>query len=73
MKFIFTKHAKEKFALLASLGWIITESKVKKTINNPVWEGTSKHGDKTAMSLMDQKHITERLRFRCRPSRKQVF
>lgn len=57
MKIVFTKHALEKFAELERLGWIITKNKVKQTIQKPKWKGKSHFGQKTAMSLVDQKHI----------------
>lgn len=57
MKFIFTKHAIEKFAELKRLGWILTKEKIRRTIKKPKWRGISRHGQKTAMSLVDPKHI----------------
>lgn len=57
MKFIFTKHAIEKFNELERLGWKVTKTKIKKTILKPRWQGVSRHGQKTAMSLVDRKHI----------------
>lgn len=57
MKFVFTKHAIEKFTELERLGWRINKDKIKRTINNPKWRGISRHGQETAMSLIDQTHI----------------
>ena len=57
MKIVFTKHALEKFAVLKRLGWNITKEKVKETIKKPKWKGASRHGQETAMSLVDDKHI----------------
>ena len=57
MKFVFTKHAIEKFIELEMLGWVITKDKVKRTIKKPRWHGVSRHGQETAMSLVDTKHI----------------
>ena len=57
MRFIFTKHAIEKFDQLERLGWVVTKDKIRRTIKKPKWTGVSRHGQKTAMSLVDQKHI----------------
>ena len=57
MKIVFTKHALEKFAVLKRLGWNITKEKVKETIKKPKWKGASRHGQETAMSLVDDRHI----------------
>lgn len=58
MKIVFTKHAlRDKLPALKRLGWNITRGKVKSTIRNPKWRGTSKHGQETVMSLVDDKHI----------------
>ncbi len=58
MKIVFTRHALEdKFAELEKHGWKVTKTKIKSIINNPKWKGVSNHGQETAMSLLDQKHI----------------
>jgi len=58
MKIIYTKHAlKDKLPVLKKLGWNISKNKVEATIINPKWRGTSKHGQETAMSLVDEGHI----------------
>ena len=58
MKFIYTKHAiRDKFPALKRLGWKVTKSRVESTVKHPKWHGVSKHGDETAMSLVDDKHI----------------
>ena len=58
MKILFTKHALEdKFYELEEHGWKVTKTKVKAIIKNPKWKGTSKHGQETAISLLDQEHI----------------
>lgn len=57
MTITYTKHAKEKFKTLEKFGWKITESQVRKTIKKPKWFGNSKFGQKTVMSLIDDKHI----------------
>lgn len=57
MKLIFTKHALAKLAVLKGLGWKITKTKVKQTINKPKWRGSSKHGQETAMTLVNSQHI----------------
>jgi len=58
MKFVFTKHAlQDKLPELERLGWRITKTQVKNIIKKPRWYGTSKHGQETAMDLVDSKHI----------------
>lgn len=58
MKFIYTKHAiRDKFPELKRLGWKITKNRVESTVRNPKWRGVSKHGEETAMNLVDDKHI----------------
>ena len=58
MKFVFTKHAeKDKLPAIKRFGWNVTKAKVKKTVLKPRWRGISKSGEKTAMSLVDTKHI----------------
>ena len=58
MKIIYTKHTlKDKLPALKRLGWNISKNKVEDTIINPKWRGTSKHGQETAMSLVDEGHI----------------
>lgn len=58
MIFVFTKHAlKDKLPELERLGWQITIGKVKKTLRKPRWRGVSRHGQETAMDLVDGKHI----------------
>ena len=57
MKFIFTKHAIDKFSVLKRLGWKVSKLEIKRTIQNPRWVGISKHGEKTAMSLIGKNHI----------------
>lgn len=58
MKIVYTKHAlKDKLPALKRLGWNISKNKIKNTIANPQWRGTSKHGQGTAMSIVDEKHI----------------
>lgn len=57
MKFIFTKHAIQKFVELENLGWKITRDKIRTTIKRPRWRGASRYGQETAMNLVDRKHI----------------
>lgn len=57
MKIVFTKHALEKFAVLKRLGWNITKTKIRQIIQMPKWKGTSRYGQETAMSIVDEKHI----------------
>ena len=54
---IYTKHATDKFIEVKRLGWTINRLQIKKVLQKPRWVGTSKHGQKTAMSLIDQNHI----------------
>ena len=64
MKFVFTKHAIDKFSVLGRLGSKITKLKIKETVKDPRWIGVSKHGQQTAMSLMDSRHIVRVSRLR---------
>ena len=57
MKIVYTKHALDKFAILKRLGWNITKAKIRETIKSPKWRGTSRYGQETAMSLVDENHI----------------
>jgi hypothetical protein len=57
VKIVFTKHALEKFTVLERFGWNISKRKISETIKNPRWKGTSRFGQGTAMSLVDEKHI----------------
>ena len=57
MRIEYTKHALEKFVVLKRLGWNITKAKIRETIKSPKWKGTSRFGQETAMSLVDEKHI----------------
>ncbi len=57
MKIVFTYHAIEKRVELEKFGWKITKIQVKRTLSNPKWHGVSKHGQKTAMGLLNHKHI----------------
>lgn len=58
MKINYTRHAlKDKLPALKRLGWNISKMKIEETLANPKWRGVSKHGQETAMSLVDEKHI----------------
>lgn len=57
MRIVYTKHALKKFEVLKRFGWIITETKIKQTIQRPRWKGTSRFGQETAMRLVDERHI----------------
>lgn len=58
MKIIYTKHAlKDKLPVLKRLEWNISKNKIEETIANPKWKGVSRHGQATAMSLVDENHI----------------
>lgn len=43
-----------KFKLL---GWNITKSKIRQTINQPKWIGMTRYGQPAVMGLMDDDHI----------------
>ena len=57
MRIIYTKHAVDKFIELKRLGWTINKLQIKKALQKPKWVGISKHGQKTAMSLIGPNHI----------------
>lgn len=58
MKIIFTKHVLEdKIPRIKVWGWIITKSQISQTIKKPKWIGTTRFGQPTAMSLVDENHI----------------
>lgn len=58
MKIILSRHVlKDKIPLMKSLGWHISQTKIKQTIKNPKWSGKTKLGQETAMDLIDEKHI----------------
>ena len=57
MKYIFTLHSLQKFAVLRRLGWDLSKSKVRQTVKTPRWRGKTKFGQETAMSLLDKDHI----------------
>lgn len=57
MKFVFTKHASEKFGELEKLGWKVTKEHVRKAIEQPKWRGISKHGQETVIILVNKHHI----------------
>lgn len=57
MKVVYTKHALEKFEVLKKEGWNITKSKIRQIIKNPKWKGSTRYDQKTALGLIDEKHI----------------
>ena len=57
MKIIYTKHTLEKFKILKKLGWIITKNKIRTVIKRPKWRGATRYDQKTALGLIDNKHI----------------
>ena len=58
MKFVFTKHAvKDKLPTIQRFGWKIAKARIKKIVQQPKWKGASKHGQETAMDLVDENHI----------------
>lgn len=57
MEIQFTKHALDKFKVLRSLGWPLTQKQVKQTISKPTWRGNSRFGQETTMILLDKTHI----------------
>lgn len=58
VRIIFTRHVlKEKIPKEKALGWEITKSKIRQTIQTPKWWGITRFKQPTAMSLMDKNHI----------------
>lgn len=58
MKIILTRHVLEdKIPRLKVLGWNVTKGKIKQTIIEPKWQGITRFGQETAMSLLDERHI----------------
>lgn len=58
VKIVLTKHVLyEKIPLMKSLGWNITQTKIRQTITNPKWIGITRLSQPTAMSLVNEKHI----------------
>lgn len=58
VKIILTRHViEDKIPKIKSLGWIVTKSKIRRTIKNPKWKGTAYVNQETAMSLLDDNHI----------------
>ncbi|MBI2074909.1 MAG: hypothetical protein HYT83_03690 [Candidatus Levybacteria bacterium] len=58
MKFVFTKHlTRDKLPVLKEFGWKVTKVKIKEIIKNSQWHGITRYGEKTAMGLVDSKHI----------------
>lgn len=58
VKIVLTKHVLgEKIPKEKALGWNITQSKIRQTIQNPKWKGVTRLGQPTAMSLLDLGHI----------------
>ena len=57
MKIVFTAHALEKFKVINKHGWHITKLKVRQTVRNPRWRGTSRFGQETAINLLNHQHI----------------
>ncbi len=57
MEILFTKHAEEKFIVMKRLGWTLTKAQIKETISSSQWRGSSRFGQKTAMTLVDKNHI----------------
>lgn len=58
MKIILSDHViNEKIPLMKSQGWNITKTKIRKAIHNPQWQGFTKYGQPTFMSLVDARHI----------------
>lgn len=59
----------KKLPLLKSLGWNITQSRIRQTIAKPKWQGENERGQPTAASLADKNHIL-RVIYEYRKSRK---
>lgn len=58
VKIIISQHIlKDKIPIYKSQGWNITEEKIKRTLLNPKWKGTSPFNQPTAMSLIDENYI----------------
>lgn len=57
MKIIYTKHALEKFSVIAKQGFEINKTKIKQIIKKPKWKGTTRENQETAISLLDDRHI----------------
>ena len=57
MKIIYTKHAEEKFLVLRKEGWHKTKTKIRQIIKNPIWKGSTRYDQETAIGLVDERHI----------------
>lgn len=57
MKIVYTRHALEKFVVIAKQGFIVNKRTIKETIKNPEWKGTTRENQETALGLIDDRHI----------------
>lgn len=58
VKIIISEHIlKDKLPILKSQGWDITEEKIKDTLLNPKWTGTSPYNQPAAISLINENYI----------------
>lgn len=57
MKIVYTKHAQEKFKVLAKQDFSITKKRIRQIIKNPKWKGSTRYGQETALGLVDERHI----------------
>ena len=58
VKIVLSEHVMEKkIPILRALGWKIDEIKIKDTVTNPKWKGTSPYNQPTAMSLINENYI----------------
>lgn len=58
MKIFLSDHViNEKIPLIRSLGFDISESRIKKIVKKPRWKGITDTNQLTVMGLVDEKHI----------------
>jgi hypothetical protein len=58
VRIILSQHViNKKIPLIKSLGWNITNLKIKKILTTPKWKGTTSYNQSTVMGLLDKNHI----------------
>ncbi len=57
MKMRFTHHARQKFFLVRTYGFSITQTMVKRTLHSPIRVDVRTDGTLVAMSLFDKDHV----------------
>lgn len=57
MEIVYTKHAVEKFSVIAKQGFEINKTKIKEIIKKPKWKSITRDNQETAISLIDDRHI----------------